>query len=222
VSDHLVVDAIFDNCDMLESYPVWYKMMILKNRKLNPEMFEKFIQELDGSFFKSNFNDFDENTQLIILDSVDDQSVLADIVDRSRFKSVQHIALEKITDETILAHIAINDHNYDISPSDDDSNPLNYKFYFYNREDAFVKIKNKVMLVKVAKESQYILENISHLLKYVDSEELWIDIVLNSKSIDVSLFALLNIKSHNSFEKIIEECDNEEILKYANEMAKEE
>jgi hypothetical protein len=78
------------------------------------------------------------------------------------------------------------------------------------------------MLVKVAKESQYILENISHLLKYVDSEELWIDIVLNSKSIDVSLFALLNIKSHNSFEKIIEECDNEEILKYANEMAKKE
>ena len=157
-----------------------------------------------------------------IVDSVDSQSILEFIVDRSKFKSVQHIALEKITDETILTNIAINDHNYDISPSDDESNPLNYKFYFYNREEAFVKIKNKVMLVKIAKESQYILDNIGHIMKYVDSEEEWIDIVLNSKSLDVSLFALLNIKSQNSFERIIEECSDEEILKYANDMAKKE
>ena len=207
---------------LLEVYPEWYKLEVLKNRDLNPDSFEIFINELDESFFKVNLNNFDEETQMDIVDSVDSQSILEFIVDRSKFKSVQHIALEKITDETILTNIAINDHNYDISPSDDESNPLNYKFYFYNREEAFVKIKNKVMLVKIAKESQYILDNIGHIMKYVDSEEEWIDIVLNSKSLDVSLFALLNIKSQNSFERIIEECSDEEILKYANDMAKKE
>ena len=220
ISNNLKIDSIFEQCDLLESYPIWYKLEIIKNRDLDPDSFEKFTQELDDSFFKSNLNNFDEETQLNIVDCVDNQPLLEYIVDRSKFKYIQNIALEKITDEAVLTDIAINDHNCDISPSEDDSNPLNYKLYFYNREEAFVKIKNKVPLVKIAKESQYILDNISHLMKYIDSEEEWIDLVLNSKSIDVSLFALLNIKSQNSFERIIEECSNEEILKYASDMAK--
>ena len=120
--------------------------------------------------------------------------------------------MEKITDEEVLTDIAIHDHNYDISRMD---GPQNFKFYFYNRENAFVKIKNKVMLSKIARESQHILENIKYIDQFIDSEDEWLELVLNAKSIDVRLYSLARIRSQDSFLRIVEECDDEGIKKLA-------
>ena len=213
ISDGTVTDSIFDNCEMLEDYPDNFRMNILNSYRSNPEAYQKVIDGLDESFFrKHDLNGFDEKNQFFIVESCSNQSLLAYVVERSKIKSIQQVALEKITDEDVLCDIAINDHNYDIAPSQDASNPLDFNFFFYNRENAFRKIQNKEMLVRIAKESQHLLKSMEYLTGYVDTEEEWADIVSNSKCLDVSLFALDQITSDETFKKIADESEDEEIL----------
>lgn len=218
VDDDANIDFLFDYCDLIEEYPLWYELRVLKDKDSNPEIRTKIIQNIDESFFrKHDLNDFDDITQLFIAQNSTNQSVLAYIVDRSKIKPVQEITLDIISDENVLTDIAIHDHNYDILPSDNPSSGLNYKFYFYNRENALLKIKNRDLLIKIAKESQYIPENMNYLLEYIDTEEEWIDIVLNSKSRDVRLFAFDVLESEDAFQRIIDEANDEEILAKAQE-----
>lgn len=208
IDDDSSIDYIFDNCDELNDFPQWYKAYIIKNN-IDSKNSQKVIATLDEEFFKNNeLNLFDEKTQLLFIQSIDNQSILAFLVGKSNFKRVQELALEKITNEDILTDIAINDYNYDIGV---DSGANDYKFYFYNRENAFIKIKNKTRLLKVARESQHILENIRHIDNFIDGEDDLVDLVLNAKSIDVRLFSLARIKDKESLLRIANECDNEGI-----------
>lgn len=223
ISRDTVLDSIFESCGMLEEYPENFKMAILNDYQSNPEAYMKILAGLDESFLKNNnINDFDEKNQFFIVDLCTDESLLAHIADRSQIKSIQRLALEKIADENILYDIALHDHNYDISPSEEPSNGLNFDFFFYNREYAFRKIKNKELLVKAVKESQYKLKGIDYIVDYIESEEEWADIVSNSKCVDVSLFALEKISSEEIFKKIADESDNEEILTRILEILKGE
>ena len=223
VADDANIDSLFDYCEMIEDYPLWFKIRVLKDKDSNPEVRQKIIKDLDESFFRSyDLNNFDDITQLFIAQNSTDQSFLAYIVDRSKIKPVQEITLDRITDENVLTDIAIHDHNYDIMPSEKPSNGLNYKFYFYNRENALLKIKNRELLIKIAKESQYIPENMSYMVEHVDTEEEWIDIVLNSKSPDVRMFAFDVLESEDAFQRIIDESSDEEILAKAQEKIKVE
>ena len=209
ISEGCSFKSIFDECELIEDYPDWFKIELIKNSEGNQESMAKMISNLDESFFKThNLNVFDENTQSMLVDSIDNQSLLAYIVDRSGFKSVQNQALDKITDEVILTNIAINDHSYDIYSNKGSSN---LSFFFYNREKALLKIKNKVLLIKIAKELQDILDNMAYITKYIDTEEEWMDIVLNAKSFYIRLLAFDNIKAENSFKRIIDESDDDKL-----------
>ena len=72
-------------------------------------------------------------------------------------------------------------------------------------------------IIKIAKESQYMLNNIKYITKFIDTEESWFDIVLNAQSSDVRLFAFDKINSKNFFERIIEESSDENIVIKARE-----
>lgn len=223
LSDHVNLNYIFDECDLLEDYPLWFKFEVMRNANFDEHSRKKVLEKLDVSFFRqNNLNDFDEETQLDIVDLVSDESLLAYIVDRTDYVDVSYNALEKITDEEILAEIAIHDPNYDIFPSEDSSNPLDFKFFFYNREKSVIKIKNKVYLIRIAKESQHMLKSIKHIEKYVDTEDEWVDICLNAVSADVRLFAFDRIQFKNSFERISEESGDQVILKMAKDRIAEE
>jgi surface protein len=218
VADDTNIDSLFDYCELIEDYPLWFKIRVLNDKDSNPEVRQKIIQGIDESFFrKYDLNNFDDITQLFIAQNSDNQSFLAYIVDRSKIKPVQEITLDKITDENVLADIAIHDHNYDILPSETPSSGLDFNFYFYNRENALLKIKNRDLLIKIAKESQYMPENMNYMVEYIDTEEEWIDIVLNSKSQDVRLFAFDVLESEDAFQRIIDESSDEEILAKAQE-----
>ena len=206
------ITSIFNNCGAIEKYPDWFKTEMIKNI----EEFDnksKLINSLDESFFKKfNLNDFDEKTQLYLVEFLTNQSILAFIGDRSEYRSVQELAVEKITDEVVLASIAIHNHNYDVLPGEGNSN---YKFHFYNRENALIKIKNKVMLVKVACEVPHILDNMDHIVKFIDLEKEWADIVINAKCDDVRLFAMRHIKTDNALLRIIDKSQDKGIVKIA-------
>ena len=217
IRENANLDSIFDDCELLDKYPNWYRLEILKNNDSNPEIRQKMINELDESFFREcSLNNFDDITQLFIAENAPDQSLLAYIVDRSDIKAVQEITLDKITDENVLANIAVNDHNYDIFPLEDPSKGLNYDFYFYNRENALLKIKNREMLLKVAKESSRVPENIGYIGEHIDSDEDWTDIVLNAKTKEIRLFAFEHIESDDALQRITDECDDEVIAKLAS------
>lgn len=221
ISDDTVIDFIFDNCESLENHPDWFKIILLKNTNFNLESRKKVIQNLDESFFQANnLNTFDDVVQLLIIEITENQSLLAYIADRSRYRTIQEIAIDKISDEEILTDIALHNHNYDISPSAEGN--MKFDFYFYNREKAFKKIKDKTLLIKTAKESQYILENMNYIVNFIESEDEWVDIVLNSASHEVSLFALEHVESQESFKQIGDECNDEEILKVISEKIKNE
>ena len=154
LSDNVNLDHIFDDCELLEIYPEWFKVEVIKNSGFDKQSRKRVIENLDESFFKTNnLNDFSKEQQLYIVQATSNQSLLAFIVDRSQFKEISGIAFSKITDESVLAEIALHDHNYDVLPSKDSSNPLDLNFFFYNREKAFLKIENQAMLVNIAKES---------------------------------------------------------------------
>jgi predicted DNA-binding protein YlxM (UPF0122 family) len=223
ISDSTVMDSMFDGCEMLESYPDNFKMRILKDYAANPEAYQQVVDELDVSFFKNNdINDFDERDQFFIVESCADQSILAHVVDRSKIKSIQQVALSKISDEEILTDIAIHDHNYDISPSDDPSDAMNFSFYFYNREAAFKKIENGKLLLKIARQSQHLLKGIDHITDYVGSQEDWIDLALNSVSPDVRSYAFGHLEGEESFRRIADESQDEDLAARASEKISEE
>ena len=213
-ADNVNLDHIFDECELLEKYPKWFESAVMKNSgSFDMHCRQSVIKNLDVSFFKSrNLNDLDENAQLSIVQLTSGQSLLAYIVDRSKFKGVSARALDKITDEGVLADIALHDHNYDIIPSKNRANPLDLNFFFYNREKAFLKVENQTMLVNIAKESQYKLKSIEYLTEYVDAEDIWVDIALNAKSEDVRFFAFEKLESDAAFQRIVDESSDEELL----------
>ena len=218
LSEDVKLDHIFDDCYLLEEYPNWFELEIMRNDNFDEESRQRVIGKLDESFFKKTpLDNLNEDTQLFIVQTISNQSLLAYIVDRTDYVDVSYNALEKITDEEVLTEIAIHDHNYEIFPSDDESSPTNFKFFFYNREKAIIKIKNKELLIKIAKESQHMLNNIKYITKFVDSEDLWMDIVLNAQCADVRLFAFDKIESQKSFEKIVKESEDDSISALARE-----
>ena len=206
------LDFIFNECNALTEYPLWFETEVIKNPHFDSKIRHKIINGLDTSFFTSfDLNSLDEDSQLFMVAACNNQSILAYIVDRSNYKFIQEKALEKINDEEILTDIAIHDHNCDIS-----NDGGNLKFYFYNRENALVKIRNTYNLIKIAKEVPYILVNMEYIARYIDLEEHWVDIVINAQSPDVRLFALSYITTISSFERIMLESDDERILKIVN------
>lgn len=218
LSSDVKLDYIFDECELIEDYPLWFKFEILKNNNFDLESRQKVIEKFDEDFFKKNdLNDLEEEIQLLIVDITSNQSLLAFIVDRTEYVDVSYNALERITDEEILTDIALHDHNYEIFPEESGSSPLNYKFFFYNREKAIIKIKNKALLIRIAKESQHMLNNIKYITKFIDTEEAWVDIVLNAQSDEVRLFAFEKIQSANSFERIADESNDTTISTLARE-----
>ena len=211
VSSDASIKAIFDKCDSLNEYPGWFKMAVMNDNEVDVEIRNKIINDLDESFFKTHdFNSLDEDTQLFMVAALKNQSILAHIAERSNNRFMQEKALERITDEEILTNIVLNDHNCDISRQNGE-----LKSYFYNREKALLKIRNKAFLMKIAKQLPHILQNFAHIVDYIDTDEEWTDIVLNAKSQHIRIFALANIKSANSFEKIIAESDDEQLIKVA-------
>ena len=217
--ENVSIIGIFDDCISLKEYPKWFKIELIKNDKFNPESRREVIETLDEQFFRDyDLNNFDEPTQLFIVKSLNNETLLQYILDRSSYKPVQEFALDKIEDEEILTEIAINDHNYDIIPSK--NGDMNIKFFFYNREKAFLKIKNKVLLIKIAKEMQHKFHSIEYLAEYVDSEESWIDIALNAKTYEVRLFAFGKIEAENSFQRIIDESKDEVMVDIAQKTIK--
>lgn len=213
LSENVTLDHIFDDCELLEIYPEWFKVEVIKNSGFDKQSRKRVIENLDESFFKTNnLNDFSKEQQLYIVQSTSNQSLLAFIVDRSQFKEISGIAFSKITDESVLAEIALHDHNYDVLPSKDSSNPLDLNFFFYNREKAFLKIENQAMLVNIAKESPHTLNSIEYLGEYVDNEDIWVDITLNAKSKGVRFFAFTKLQSESAFQRIIDESSDEKLL----------
>lgn len=221
--DNVKLDFIFDDCESLEKYPYWFELAILTNENFDEESKDKVIAKLDVDFFKANdLNGLKEIDQFFVVDKTSDESLLAYFVERSNFNNIQRVALDKISDEDILTDIAIHDHNYEIVAPENAQNLLDCKFFFYNRENALRKVKNKVLLIKIAKESQYIPDNIEYIAQYVDTEEAWIDIVINAKSSDVKLFALDKIKAQNSFQRIVDESADESVKAIAMEKITDE
>lgn len=213
LSDNVNLDHIFDDCELLEIYPEWFKVEVIKNSGFDKQSRKRVIENLDESFFKTNnLNDFSKEQQLYIVQATSNQSLLAFIVDRSQFKEISGIAFSKITDESVLAEIALHDHNYDVLPSKDSSNPLDLNFFFYNREKAFLKIENQAMLVNIAKESPHTLNSIEYLCEYVDNEDIWVDITLNAKSKGVRFFAFTKLQSESALQRIIDESSDEKLL----------
>ena len=213
LSDNVNLDHIFDDCELLEIYPEWFKVEVIKNSGFDKQSRKRVIENLDESFFKTNnLNDFSKEQQLYIVQAISNQSLLAFIVDRSQFKEISGIAFSKITDESVLAEIALHDHNYDVLPSKDSSNPLDLNFFFYNREKAFLKIENQAMLVNIAKESPHTLNSIEYLCEYVDNEDIWVDITLNAKSKGVRFFAFTKLQSESALQRIIDESSDEKLL----------
>lgn len=218
LSDTVCLDHIFDDCESLEKYPEWFKVEVLRNSNFDDKSRERVIGDLDESFFKTNnLNDFNEGTQLMIVQMISDQSLLAYIVDRSRFKRVSGVALDKITDENVLSQIALHDHNYEILPSKGNVNPLDLNLFFYNREKAFLKVENQTMLVNIVKESQHKLKSIDYISEYVDTEDIWVDIALNAQSKDVRVFAFGKLESDDAFQRIIDESSDEELQAKSHE-----
>lgn len=211
VSENTSLKGIFNKCESLNEYPGWFKMAVMNNNEADIETRQKIVNDLDESFFKTHdLNRFDDDTQLFMVAALDSQSLLAYIVERSHNKFIQEKALERITDDEILTSIVLNDHNCDISRQNGE-----LKSYFYNRENALLKIKNKAFLMKIAKELPNILKNFAHIANYIDTDEEWVDIVLNAKSQHIRVFALANVKSANSFETIISQSDDEQLVKVA-------
>lgn len=212
-ADDVVLDHIFDECELLEKYPKWFEEVAVKNPNFDLESRRRVAENLDESFFKNtNLNDLSKDMQFFIVQSTSNQSLLAYIVDRSEFKDISGIALNKIVDEGVLSQIALRDHNYEVLPSRDSSNPLKLNLFFYNREKAFLKIENQTMLVNIAKESQHTLKSIEYLSEYVDKEDIWVDIALNAQSQGVRFFAFTKLQSEAAFQRIIEESSDEKLL----------
>ncbi len=208
ISQNTSLDFIFKGCDQLEDYPSWFKIEVIRNTNFDSRTRHKIINGLNESFFRTfNLNSFNEDTQLFIVAACNNQPLLAYIADRSNFDFIQEKAVEKVTDESVLADIAINDHNCDIFNQNG-----NLKFYFYNRERAFVKIKDHDILVDVAKKMPHMLVNIDQMNRYVLDEESWMDIVIGAQSQEMRVFALAHIKDVSSFENIINESNDEEII----------
>ena len=213
LSDNVCLNYIFDNCDLLERYPDWFELAVLENTNFDMESRQRIIGKLDESFFKANnLNDLSKDAQFSIVQITTNQSLLAFIVDRTEFKDISAIALDKIDDENVLTYIALHDHNYDILPSKEGFNPLDLNFFFYNREKAFLKVENQTMLVKIVMESQYRLKSIEYISEYIDAEDIWVDIALNAQSKDIRLFAFTKLESENAFQRIIEESSDEKLL----------
>ena len=211
IADDASIKAIFDKCDSLNEYPGWFKIAVMNNNEADTETREKIINDLDESFFKTHdFNKLDEDTQLFMVAALKNQSLLAYIVERSNNKFLQEKALDRIADEEILTNIVLNDHNCDISRQNGE-----IKSYFYNRENALLKIRNKAFLIKIAKQLPNILKNFTYIARYIDTDDDWVDIALNAKSQHIRIFALANVKSANSFERIIAESDDEQLIKVA-------
>lgn len=218
LSNNVNLNYIFDECELLEEYPLWFKLEVMRSNNFDEQSRQRVIEKLNESFFRANdLNSLSEDDQLYLVDSISNQSLLAYIVDRTDYVDVSYNALEMIDDEDVLTNIAIHDPNYDIFPSEDESNPLNFKLFFYNREKAIIKIKNRDLLVKIAKESQHMLNNIKYIAEYVDSEEIWVDIILNAISEDVRLFAFEKIDSPEAFEQIANESGDDEIQRMARQ-----
>ena len=213
LADDVCLDHIFDDCELLERYPEWFEEEVMKNPNFDKESRQRVIINLDESFFKNHdLNDFSKEMQFYIVKLNSNQSLLAYIVDRSQFKDISGIALNKITDESVLSEIALHDHNYDVLPSRDSSNPLKLNLFFYNREKAFLKIENQTMLVNIAKESPHTLKSIEYLGEYVDKEDIWVDIALNAKSKGVRFYAFTKLQSESAFKRIIDESSDEKLL----------
>lgn len=212
LADDVCLNHIFDDCELLESYPKWFEDEVMKNTNFDVQSRQRVIEKLDKSFFKTNdLNDLSKEMQLFIVRVTPDQSLLAYIVDRSQFKDISGIALNRITDEGVLTEIALHDHNYETLPSKGGSDPLNFDLFFYNREKAFLKIENQTMLVKIAMESQHRLKSIEYLCEYVDKEDIWVDIALNARSRDVRVFAFTKIRSKVAFQRIAEESSDKKL-----------
>ena len=213
LADDVTLDHIFDECELLEKYPKWFEEEAVKNPNFDIESRQRVIGNLDESFFKNNdLNGLSKDMQFFIVQSTSNQSLLAYIVDRSEFKDISAIALNKVVDEGVLSRIALHDHNYEVLPSKDSSNPLKLNLFFYNREKAFLKIENQTMLVNIAKESQHTLKSIEYLSEYVDKEDIWVDIALNAQSKGVRFFAFTKLQSEAAFQRIIEESSDEKLL----------
>ncbi|MBP3792276.1 MAG: BspA family leucine-rich repeat surface protein [Methanobrevibacter sp.] len=211
ISEEASIKGIFDKCELLEEYPEWFKMTVMNNNDADITTRKKIINSLDEEFFKTHdLNQFDDDTQLFMVAATDSQALLAHICERSHNRFIQEKAVERITDEEILTNIVLNDHNCDISRQNGE-----LKSYFYNREIAILKIKNKAFLIKIAKQLPHILQNFKYIAKYIDTDEEWTDIVLNAKSQHIRVFALANVKSANYFERIISESDDEQLVKVA-------
>jgi len=211
VSPDASIKAIFDKCDSLEEYPGWFKVAMMRNNEADTETRQKIINDLDEEFFKSHdLNEFDEDTQLFMVAATESQNLLAYISERSKNRFIQEKALDRITDEEILTRIVLNDHNCDLSRVNG-----KIKSYFYNRERALIKITNKAFLMRIAKELPQILDNFAHLAQYIDTDAEWVDIVLNAKSQHIRIFALANVRSANSFETIIQQSSDEQLVKVA-------
>ena len=211
ISRETSIKAIFDKCESLTEYPGWFQMAVMNNNESDTETRQKIINNLDESFFRNHdINEFDDDTQLFMVAASDSQSLLAYIAERSKNRFIQEKAIDRIMDEEILTNIVINDPNCDITRENG-----KLKSYFYNREKAFLKIKNKALLMKIAKQLPHILDNFAHIAEYIDTDEEWVDIVLNAKSQHIRIFALANVKSVNSFETIIAQSSDEQLVKVA-------
>lgn len=211
LSENTSIISIFDECESLSEYPDWFKSSIMRNNQADLETRKKLVASLDKSFFKNNnLNEFDDDTQVFMVAACNNQPLLAYMVERSDYRFIQEKALENITDEEILTDIAIRDHHCDIT-----RDKKGLKSYFYIREMAILKIENKAFLIRIAKELPYILDNFSHVAKYIEDDEEWTDIALNAKSQHIRIFALANIKSADSFKTIIDESDDEALVKVA-------
>lgn len=219
LADDVIVDHIFDDCELLEKYPKWFEVEIMTNNNFDIQSRQRVAGYLDESFFKNyNLNDLSKEMQYFIVRTTSNQSLLAYFVDRSQFKDISGIAFNKITDEGVLFQIALHDHNYDVLPSRDRSNPLDLNFFFYNREKAFLKIENQTMLVNIAKESPHKLKSIEYLSEYVDKEDIWVDIALNAQSFDVREFAFGKLGSYAAFKRMAEESPDEEFKNTSREI----
>ena len=213
LADDVTLDHIFDDCELLERYPKWFETETMKNSNFDMQSRQRVAGNLDVSFFKSyDLNDLSKEMQYFIVRTTLNQPLLAYIADRSEFKDISGIAMSKITDEQVLSDIALHDHNYEVLPSRDRSNPLGLNFFFYNREKAFLKIENQTMLVNIAKESPHKLKSIEYLCEYVDKEDIWVDIALNAKSFDVRRFAFGKLGSYAAFKRIAEESSDKELM----------
>jgi hypothetical protein len=167
------------------------------------------VRKLDELTF--DLDDVDEDMQLFIVRNSQNQSLLADFVLKSQFMYVHYHAMQRIGDEDILCRIALNDrHTY--SPSLEAIPTCVYVSYpFYNREKAFSKIRDKSKLAEIVKRIDVELNNVGHIVNFINCDDEWLDIFANANLEFYRLFAVGQISDGETLKKIIVDTEDAEI-----------